>query len=392
MFENLKILDLSRVLSGPNCSQMFAELGAGVIKVEKPDTGDETREWYAIKDEWSGYFLALNRSKKSITLDLKKKEALEILYKLVKECDVIIENFTPGVADKLGVGYKKLKELNPSLIYLSISAYGQSGHSNNLKGYDPIIQADTGIMDLTGEKTGPPAKSMIPIADISASLYGAFAISSALYRREREGIGEYIDIALYDSVISMMGIIAAIPFMDNGKIPERYGSSHPHRVPSKNFKASDGVYVHIICNNQQWLHLCEVLQLNEKYMNKPYTTDIGRKNNREEIDQVIQNEISKHTSELIIEKLKEKGVPCARVNNLNQVLNSKQIVDRNLMMEWTQTELGKITGINYPYKFKNTETKIRSSAPKLGEQTLTILKELGYSKKEIEQFEASNIV
>src|SRR5699024_10782304 len=321
-----------------------------VIKIEKPQVGDETREWYPVVDNWSGYFLALNRSKKSLTLDLKSEEGLKILYKLIKESDIVIENFTPGVAEKLKVGYKQLKKINPLLIYLSLSAYGQK-KDNNLKGYDPIIQADTGIMNLTGEESGPPVKSMIPIADISASLYGAFSISSALYRREKKGIGEYIDIALYDSVISMMGIIAAIPFMNN-KIPTRSGASHPHRVPSNNFKTSDGSYIHVICNNQQWEHWCDVLQLDRKFKLKPYTTDLGRKNKREEIDRVLQYKIKNYASDDIIRKLKKKGIPCGKVNNLKQVLNSEKIIDRYLIVKWTQGEIGETLGINYPYKFK----------------------------------------
>src|SRR5699024_7653200 len=392
MLKGVKVLDLSRVFSGPYCSQMLAELGAEVIKVEKPKKGDETRNWYPIKNKWSGYFMALNRSKKSITLNLKKKKAVEIIKKLARECDVVIENFSPSVASKLGIGYDELKKENPSIIYLSISSYGQNGNNKNKKGYDPIIQADTGIMDLTGERSGPPAKSMLPIADISSGLYGAFTVTSALYKREREGIGEYIDVSLYDSTISLMGIIAAIPFMGEDEVPKRYGSNHPHRVPSKNYLYSDGYHTHIICNNKQWMELYDELEFQKKYRNKPYNTDMGRKENRQEIDNMIQKRIINQPSNFWLERLDKRGIPCSRVNNLSQVLNSQQIKDRDMIIKWNQTDLGDTKGIGFPYKFYNTEAKIQHPVPKLGEHTHKILNQLGYDIKDIEVMESQNVI
>ena len=185
MLKNICVVDFTRVFSGPFCSQMLAELGADVIKVEEPAKGDETRYWYPTKEDWSGYFLALNRSKRSLTLNLKKKDAQRIVKKLVEQADVVIENFAPGVAKKLGISYEDLAKINPDIIYLSISAYGQTGPHSKDKGYDPIIQADAGIMSLTGERGGPPVKTMFPLAvSYQAALYGAFSIVAALYKRE----------------------------------------------------------------------------------------------------------------------------------------------------------------------------------------------------------------
>lgn len=391
MFENIRVLDFTRVFSGPFCTQMLAELGAEVIKVEEPTIGDETRNWYPIKEEWSGYFMALNRSKKSLTLNLKNEESLKIIKDLVETCDVVVENFAPGVTERLGISYDKLKEINPKIIYLSLSAYGQTGPNRTVKGYDPIIQADTGIMSLTGDQNGAPVKTMFPIADISAGLYGAFAVSSALYKRSITGQGENIDIALFDSVVSLLGVLAAIPFFTED-VPERMGSEHPHRVPSKNYLTEDGSYLHVMSNNKQWLELCKVLNLDEKYKSTPYTTDIGRLNHRDEIDGQVQAGLLKKSGTEWLNLLQEKGVPCALVNNLDQVLKKDQTTARELIIKWTQSDLGEVSGINFPYKFLHSESKIQRPVPKLGEHNLEILKEFGYTENDINQLKLNNII
>ncbi|WP_170289695.1 CaiB/BaiF CoA transferase family protein [Cytobacillus depressus] len=391
MFENIRVLDFTRVFSGPFCTQMLAELGAEVIKVEVPKKGDETRGWYPLKQDWSGYFMALNRSKKSITLNLKEERAITIVKEVVKTCDVVVENFAPGVAKRLGISYEDLKEVNPDLIYLSLSAYGQSGPNSKLKGYDPIIQADTGVMSLTGEKGGSPVKTAFPIADISSSLYGAFAIAAALYKRSITNEGEYIDIALYDSVVSLMGIIAAIPFFKN-EVPQRMGSEHPHRVPSRNYLTGDGSYIHVISNESQWFILCDLLNLDEKYRRKPYTTDLGRLENREEVDNQIQNALLNKSGKDWVALFKDYGVPCSLVNNLDQVLKSEQTKSRELLISWTQDNLGEVTGLNFPYKFLHSQSKVTRPVPKLGEHTNEILKEIGYTSSQITNLRNEGII
>jgi CoA:oxalate CoA-transferase len=391
VFENIKVLDFTRVFSGPFCTQMLAELGAEVIKIEEPKSGDETRGWYPLEKNWSGYFMALNRSKKSLTLNLKNEEAIEIIKKLVSACDVVVENFAPGVVQRLGISYEDLIKINPNIIYLSLSAYGQTGPNKNIKGYDPIIQADAGVMSLTGEKEGPPVKTMFPIADISSSLYGAFAIAAALYKRSVRQEGEYIDIALYDSVVSLMGILTAIPFFKN-EIPKRLGSEHPHRVPSRNYETSDGTYIHVICNHSQWLKLCDSLELDEKYKQEPYTSDLGRLEHREEIDDIVQNVLSTKTGKEWMRVFNEIGVPCSLVNSLDQVLNSEQTKARELIVKWEQDNIGEVPGLNFPYKFLNSTSKIKSPVPKLGEHTNEMLEEFGYSQNEIDNLREKGII
>jgi crotonobetainyl-CoA:carnitine CoA-transferase CaiB-like acyl-CoA transferase len=391
MFENIRVLDLTRVFSGPFCTQMLAELGADVIKVEEPSKGDETRGWYPIKQNWSGYFMALNRSKRSITLNLKKEKAITIVKEIVKTCDVVVENFAPGVVQRLGISYDDLKQINPKIIYLSLSAYGQTGPNKEIKGYDPIIQADAGVMSLTGEKGGEPVKTMFPIADISSSLYGAFAIAAALYKRSVTQEGEYIDIAMYDSVVSLLGILAAITFF-TGDVPQRLGSEHPHRVPSRNYRTCDGTYIHLICNNSQWLKLCDLLNLDEKYKREPYTTDLGRLECREEIDEKVQEALLRKPGKEWLELLQTSGVPCALVNNLDQVLNSEQTKSRELIISWTQDSLGEVVGLNFPYKFLNTRTKVTRPVPKLGEHTIEILQEIGYTPSQIRELRNEGII
>ena len=391
MFQNIRVLDFTRVFSGPFCTQMLAELGADVIKIEEPKRGDETRGWYPVKEEWSGYFMALNRSKRSLTLNLKEEKAIEIIKEIIKTCDVVVENFAPGVVQRLGISYEDLKQINPNIIYLSLSAYGQSGPNRKIKGYDPIIQADAGVMSITGEKGGAPVKTMFPIADISSSLYGAFAVAAALYKREMTSEGEYIDIALYDSVVSLMGILAAIPFFKN-EVPERLGSEHPHRVPSRNYMTSDDSFIHLICNNKQWSILCEVLHLDEKYLKEPYTTDLGRLESREEIDRQIQAVLLMKSGTEWVELLQDAGVPCSPVHDLNQVLNSEQTQSRELLLNWVQDSLGEVKGVNFPYKFLNSETKVTRPVPKLGEHSNEILEDFGYSQIQISNLKKEGII
>ncbi|MGO4888359.1 CaiB/BaiF CoA transferase family protein [Anaerobacillus sp. MEB173] len=391
MFNNITVLDFTRVFSGPFCTQMLAELGADVIKVEEPTRGDETRGWYPVEKGWSGYFMALNRSKKSLTLNLKDEKAKEIIKEIVKTCDVVVENFAPGVAERLGISYEDLKKIKPDIIYLSLSAYGQNGPNRKVKGYDPIIQADAGVMSLTGERGGEPVKTMFPIADISSSLYGAFAVASALYKRAMTQEGEYIDIALYDSVVSLMGILAAIPFFKN-EVPERLGSEHPHRVPSRNYQTSDGTYIHVICNESQWLILCEVLQLDEKYKREPYTIDLGRLERREEIDKLVQDALLTKPGSEWMDILQEAGVPCALVNSLDQVLKSEQTKSRELLINWAQDNLGEAVGLNFPYKFANAKSKVTRPVPKLGEHTEDILEQFGYTSMQINELKKNGTI
>jgi crotonobetainyl-CoA:carnitine CoA-transferase CaiB-like acyl-CoA transferase len=391
MFENISVLDFTRVFSGPFCTQMLAELGADVIKVEEPSRGDETRGWYPFENDWSGYFMSLNRSKRSLTLNLKEDKAINIVKKIVQTCDVVVENFAPGVAERLGISYEDLREINPDIIYLSLSAYGQTGPNSRVKGYDPIIQADAGVMSLTGEKGGEPIKTMFPIADISSSLYGAFAIAAALYKRSITQQGEYIDIALYDSVVSLLGILAAIPLFKN-EVPERMGSEHPHRVPSRNYIASDNSYIHVICNDKQWLILCGILKLDEKYKKTPYTTDIGRLELREEVDNQVQKALLNKPGKEWVKLFNDAGVPCSLVNNLDQVLKSEQTRARELLVSWSQGNLGDVTGLNFPYKFLNAQSKVSKPVPKLGEHTIEILEEFGYSPTQISILKSEGII
>jgi len=391
MFEGIKVLDFTRAFAGPFCTQMLAELVADVIKIEQPNLGDETRTWEPIVNGWSGYFMSLNRSKRSITLDLKAEESNKIIESLIREADVIVENFSPGVVNKLGISYEDAKRINSKIIYLSISAYGQNGPNKNSRGYDPMMQADTGVMSITGNKGGEPVKVMIPISDISAGMYGGVSIASALYKRSVSGEGEYIDLALYDSTVSWMGIIAAMNIY-KGEVPGPLGSEHLHRAPSRNYITKDGSFIHLVSNDSQWLKLCELLGLDSIFKNEPYLTNGGRIKEREIIDEVIQEALLKKNGKEWVVLAQEKGVPCALINTIDDVLKSEQTKSRELLVSWEQDGLGKATGLNYPYKFLNAKTKVRKPVPKLGEHTKTVLEDLGFSKEEINELYAKKVI
>jgi crotonobetainyl-CoA:carnitine CoA-transferase CaiB-like acyl-CoA transferase len=391
LLKDVKVVDFTKVLTGPFCTQMLAELGAEVIKIEAVGKGDETREWDPIVNGWSGYFGALNRSKRSITLNLKHEKAKEIVERLVKKCDVVVENFAPGVAERLGISYEQLKKINPNLIYLSISAYGQNGPNRHVKGYDPMIQADAGAMSITGNKGGPPVKNMIPIADLSSGMYGAFAIVSALYNKSKTQRGEYIDVSLYDSVVSLMGIIAADYFY-TGNVPEPLGSEHLYRVPSKNYITGDGTFIHLVCNNAQWQKLCDLLELDDRFKKAPYDEYRGRYDCREEINETIEKHLSRKPGEVWVNILQKNGVPCAAVNKIDRVLTSPQTKFRQNVIEWEQEEVGIAKGINYPYKFLFSESKIQRPVPKIGEHTREVLLEYGFTEDQINEFKEENII
>lgn len=391
ILKDIKVIDFTRAFAGPYCTQMLAELGADVIKIEQPGRGDETREWEPQVNGYSGYFMSLNRSKRSMTLNLKHEQALNIVYKLVERCDVVIENFATGVVERLGISYEDLKKVNPRLVYLSISAYGRQGPNKELRGYDPMIQADVGAMSINGNKGGPPAKIPIPVADITAGMFGAYAVAGCLYKRSVTEEGEYIDVPLFDSVAALQGIFFAEYFY-KGKVVEPMGSEHIHRVPSKNYMTGDGTYIHLVANEGQWERLCRNVGLDEKFLHPPYHHNSGRLMHREEVDSAIERALAAKSGREWIALLQAAGVPCAPVNKLDQVAASEQAKSRNIILEWEQEGLGTAKGINYPYRFMNYETTVRRPVPRLGEHTEEIMREYGFTQEQIAVFKEKNVI
>jgi crotonobetainyl-CoA:carnitine CoA-transferase CaiB-like acyl-CoA transferase len=373
---------------------ILADLGAEVIKVEIPERGDEARSWGPpfIGGE-SAYFLSVNRNKKSVTINLKMEEGKEILYKMVGKSDVFLENFRWGVAERLGIHYEKISKINPRIIYCSISGFGHTGPYRDRPAYDIIIQGMSGIMDITGEDSRPPVKVGVSITDLGAGMYAAIAILSAILARERSGKGQWIDISLLDSAVSLLTNVAANYFA-TGVAPRRMGSAHPNIAPYQCFKAADGKYLTLAVGNDEiWKRFCRALGL-EKLIDDPeFTTNPKRVQNREKLVSVLSEIFLTKKRDEWVKFLLERGVPCGPVNTLEEVFRDPQIRERNMLVEIKHPKAGKIKQIGIPIKFSQINLDVQSSPPLLGQHTEDVLKNLlNMSSQEINRLKEKGVI
>jgi crotonobetainyl-CoA:carnitine CoA-transferase CaiB-like acyl-CoA transferase len=331
--KGIRVLDLSRVLAGPYCSMTLADLGAEVIKVEMPGTGDDTRAYPPFIGKQSSYFMSANRNKKSITLDLKAKEGQEILHRLAAKCDVVIENFRPGVTERLSADYATLKNINKRLIYCSISSFGQTGPYAEKPGYDLIIQGMGGLMGITGEPNGPPVRIGVAITDLGAGMWAVIAILAALQARERDGVGQYLDISMMDGSIAWMTYVAGNYFA-TGKVPSRMGSAHPSIVPYQAFEASDGKSILIGGGNDRlFVALCEGLGLTELAKEPIYIGNENRVKNRDSLLLKLERRFKEKPRDEWIRILDVLGVPVAPVYTIDEIFADEQVLHRGMLIK-----------------------------------------------------------
>jgi len=393
VFKGIRVLDLSRAMSGPFAASMLAELGAEIIKVEQPGTGDEIRGFPPHFDGVSGYYTQLNHSRKSIVVDLKKPEGIAIIRRLAGESDVVLENFVPGVGDRLGIGYRQLSEVNPRLVYCSISGFGQDGPFSRKKAYDSLIQAMGGVMALTGDMDGPPVKAGMPVADVGSAMFAAFAIASGLFNRERTGMGQHVDVAMLDTVLSMLSVYNS-EYLNTGKIPQRMGTKHRYRVPSGIFVCKDNTMLHVTMGDRQWVEFCEIVNKPDWLSDPAFASGAARVEHRERVEREVTALLRAHTAQEWYEILDAKGVPCGPVNTFAEVYSHPQIKHREIVATVDHPYGAKpIRVVRMPFRFNGKPSGVRSPAPKLGEQTAEVLSQVcGYSESEIAQFMKSGIV
>ncbi|NIM89399.1 MAG: CoA transferase [Candidatus Aminicenantes bacterium] len=389
----VRILDLSRMLSGPFGSMVLADLGAEVIKIEEPEGGDKTRTMGPkLSEGQSAYFLSINRNKKSLALDLRKEKGREIFYELVKLSDVVFDNFRPGVLERLGCDYETLKRFNPKIISCSISSFGHTGPDKDLPGFDLILQARAGAMSITGEPGRPPVRMGIPTGDLAGAMYAALAVVAALYSREKTGVGQKIDISLLDCQAAFLTYVAQY-YILNGRVPGPIGSGHQTVVPYQAFQTKDEYIAIAIFVEKFWEKLCRVLGLAPLVEDAKFCTNDLRRENKAELLPILEKKFLEKTAAEWLNLLADEGIPSAPVNTVDKVLSDPQLLSRNMLVEADHPAYGKVRVLGNPMKMSEIEEQAFAAAPTLGEHTEEILSELlGYSEAQIEKLRKENLI
>jgi formyl-CoA transferase len=390
---DLLVLDLSRVLAGPYCTMMLADLGAEVIKVERPGQGDGTRQW---GPPWAGgesaYYVSVNRNKRSITLNLKSQEGREIVRQLADRVDVLVENWRVGTMDRWGLAYETLRESNPGLIYCAITGYGQTGPYRDRPGYDFIIQAQGGIMSITGPVVGPPMKVGVAIVDITAAMYAAVSILAAVHERQQSGKGQYIDIALLDSQVAWLANVGS-NFLVSGEPPDRYGNAHPNIVPYEPFPTSDGWIALGVGTDRQWQRLCQAARWDDLLAEQRFATNPQRVKNREELVPILRERFRRRSTRQWYGLLLETGIPCGPINTIDHVFADPQVVARDMLVELPHPTAGTLRMAGSPLKLSRTPVEIEDPPPLLGEHTQEVLSQyLDYTAADITRLEEDGII
>ena len=402
LLSHIKVLDLSRVLAGPWASQLLADLGADVIKVGRPGRGDDTRAWGppflkradGTDTEDGGYYIAANRGKRSITLDLQTPEGQEIVKKLAAESDVVLENYKVGTLDRLGLGYEALSKINPRLIYCSITGFGQTGPRSTEPAYDFLIQAMGGLMSVTGERDdkpgGGPQKVGVPIVDLVTGVYGALGIVSALLGRTESGKGEHIDLAMLDVQVGLLAN-QAMNYLISGKTPQRTGTAHPNIQPQRTFACRDGQMIMVVGNDNQFNLLCQVIGRPELSTDERFATNGQRVRNQAVLDPILDAILLTQDRSFWLEKLAAAGVPSGSINTIPEVFQEPQVVHRQMLRSIPHPVAGDVPQVMSPLRFAQAPLKTDVPPPTLGQHTREVLAGLGYSEAQMNQLHERSV-
>ena len=397
-----RVLDLSRILAGPWCSQILADLGAEVIKVEKPQAGDDTRIWGPpwLKDNQgentseSAYYLSANRNKHSVAIDLASPEGQALIIKIVKTADVVIENYKAGSLKKYGLDYENLSQINPRLVYCSITGFGQYGPRAQQPGYDFIIQGMGGMMSVTGERDdlpgGGPQKAGLAFADLTTGLYAAIAIQAALLSREKTGEGQHIDMALLDTQVASLSVLA-MNYLTSGKVPGRFGNAHANIVPYQVFKARNGEFIIACGNDSQFAALCDSIGRAELARDPRFMRNSGRVEHREELTQLLQQHFMQHEAQYWVDIIHAVNVPVGMINNLQQALQEEQLQARDMVVRMPHRLREDYQSIGSPIKLSKTPVEYKKAPPCLGEDTDQVLAEF-LTPDELAQLKAQGVI
>jgi CoA:oxalate CoA-transferase len=390
--EGIRVLDLTRVLAGPYATMVLADLGAEVIKIEIPGTGDDSRQFGPYCNGESAYFMSLNRNKRSITMNLKLEQARALFLEMIPKVDVLVENFRPGAMDRLGLGYEILKQHNPALIYAASSGFGHTGPYSQRPAYDAVVQAMGGIMSLTSpEYGGPPTRVGTSVGDITAGLFTAIGILAAVYHRQQTGQGQFVDVAMLDCQVAILEN-AISRFTLTGEVPCPTGNRHPSIVPFEPFQTADGQIMLAVGNDAIWKTFCRVAGLDDLCQDTRFNTNSRRGDHHAELKPLLAIRMLEKTTAQWQQIFDESGVPNGPINRIDQVLQDPQVLARQMIQEIDHPLAGKMKIPGIPVKLSETPGEIKMPAPMLGEHTDYILKEVfGYSEPEIEQFRSQGV-
>lgn len=389
--DNIKILDLTRVLAGPYATMILGDLGADIIKIEMPVKGDDARAFGPYLNDESAYFMSLNRNKRSMTLNLKSEKGKELFLEMVKKVDVVVENYRPGTMEKLGIGYDTLSKINPKLIYAAASGYGHTGPYSKRAAYDAVVQAMGGLMSITGEKGGKPVRVGTSIGDITAGLFTTIGILAALNNRNETGKGQKVDVAMLDCQVAILENAIARYVVTN-EVPKPGGNKHPSIVPFESFETKDGEIMIAAGNDSLWAKFCRVIGKEELIEDERFKTNPLRDKNYDELRPLIAEPMKNRTTKEWQDMLDDSGVPNGPINTIDKVIEDPQVVAREMIVEIEHPIAGKLKTPGIPIKLSDTPGKIRNASPILGEHTEEILKEiLEYDNEKIEELKRENI-
>lgn len=391
--DGIRVIDLSRVLAGPYCTMILADLGADVVKIEMPGTGDDTRQWGPpFAGGEAAYYLAVNRGKQSVTLNMGTEHGRDILRDLIRGADIVVENFRVGTMQKWGLGFEILAAENPGLIYCAITGYGQNGPYRDRLGYDFIIQAQGGIMSITGEEDGSPMKVGVAIVDITAGMYAAIAILAALHERQLSGKGQSIDISLLDTQVAWLANVAS-NYLVSGEKPRRYGNAHPNIVPYELFPTADGWLAVGVGNDGQWERICGLAGWPDLASDERFASNPLRVKNRDELVAILKARFQERSTDEWEAMLVGGKIPCSRVNSIDRVFANPQVLARDMLVRLPHPTVGELSVVGSPIKCSRTPVRLQKPPPLLGEHTEQVLvSRLGYSAEDVAQLRAEGVV
>ena len=389
--EGIKVVDLSRTLAGPFCTMLLGDMGADVIKVEEPEHGDETRAWGPFWNGESGQFLSFNRNKRSLALNLKEKEGIDVVLRLAAKADVMIESFRPGTLDRLGLGYEAISRVNPRIVYCTISGYGRTGPMAAKPGYDLVIQAYSGLMNLTGEPDGPPLRVGFSLVDLFTGMMAYGSVVTALRHRDNTGEGQWIDTSLLDGQVAVMSYHGT-NFLATGKEAHRMGSGHPHLVPYQSFPAADGFFI-LACPNQRlWEYLCHAIGHSEFLEDPRFATNDDRVEHRAECVEALSQIFRTQPMDHWVKIVEGAGIPCGPIQTVADVVNDPQVLARNMIVDVDHPKVPGLRVPNCPLMLTGSPSTIRRHPPLLGEHDEEVLGESGYTTDQIREFRKKKVI